>query len=106
MNSSPECIVNEIESDVVYLQNKTIGKNHVQDVPSYKYRAWYKAYTRIVIGHLVTPTTDPGDYIVQPNADLNLHAGDLIHIKPGTHFMAGSTVHAKLSSTHVRVINI
>jgi hypothetical protein len=27
---------------------------------------------------------------------LNLRAGDLIHIKPGTHFMAGSTVHAKI----------
>jgi hypothetical protein len=30
-------IVNEVESDVVYLQNKTIGKNLVQYVPSYKY---------------------------------------------------------------------
>jgi len=26
----------------------------------------------------------------------HLRAGDLIHIKPGTHFMAGSTVHAKI----------
>jgi hypothetical protein len=89
-------LTDEIESDVVYLQNKAIGLNHVQNVPSYKYRAWYKAYTRIEIGNLVTPTTDPGDYIVQPNADLNLRAGDLIHIKPGTHFKAGSTVHAKI----------
>ena len=30
-------VVNEVESDVVYLQNKTIGKNHVQYVTSYKY---------------------------------------------------------------------
>jgi hypothetical protein len=28
--------------------------------------------------------------------DLNLRAGDLIHIKPGTHFMAGAKVHAKI----------
>jgi hypothetical protein len=36
-------IVNEIESDVVYLQNKTIGDNHTQTDPTYRYRAWYKA---------------------------------------------------------------
>jgi hypothetical protein len=36
-------IVNEIESDVVYLQNKIIGKNHRQNDPTVKYRAWYKA---------------------------------------------------------------
>jgi hypothetical protein len=89
-------LTNEIESDVVYLQNKTIGENHIQNVPSYKYRAWYKAYTRIEIGNLVSPKTDPGNYVVEANANLQLRAGSSIIFKPGTHFKAGSTVHAKI----------
>jgi hypothetical protein len=87
-------VVNEIESDVVYLQNKTIGKNHVQNVPSYKYRAWYKAYTRIEIGNLVTPQTDPGDYIIEATGDITVYAGESVILKPGFHAQNGSTFHA------------
>jgi len=42
-------VIKEVESGVVYLQNKTIGKNHVQNVPTYKYRAWYKTNKCIVV---------------------------------------------------------
>lgn len=87
-------VVNEIESDVVYLQNKIIGKNHVQGVPSYKYRAWYKAYTRIEIGNLVTPKTDPGDYVIEATGDITVYAGESIILKPGFHAQNGSTFHA------------
>jgi hypothetical protein len=86
-------IFDEVEPWYLGLQNQTLGSQARND---YTYKAERRAKHHIVIGHLVTPTTDPGDYIVQPNADLNLRAGDLIHIKPGTHFMAGSTVHAKI----------
>jgi len=86
-------IFDEVEPWYLGLQNQTLGSQARND---YTYKAERRAKHHIVIGHLVTPTTDPGDYIVQPNADLNLRAGDLIHIKPGTHFMAGSTVHAQI----------
>lgn len=49
----------------------------------------------IVLGNLVTPTTDPGDYIVEANGKLTLKAGDEIVLKSGVHFKAGSTVHIK-----------
>jgi hypothetical protein len=87
-------IVNEIESDVVYLQNKIIGKNHRQNDPTVKYRAWYKAYTRIEIGHLVTPKTDPGDYIIEKTGDITVYAGQSVILKPGFHAQNGSTFHA------------
>ncbi len=87
-------VLNEIESDVVYLQNKTIGKNHVQNVSSYKYRAWYKAYTRIEIGNLVTPQTDPGDYVIEATGDITVYAGESVVLKPGFHAENGSTFHA------------
>jgi hypothetical protein len=75
-------------------QNKTIGKNHVQNNPSYKYRAWYKAYTRIEIGHLVTPKTDPGDYIIESTGDITVYAGESVVLKSGFHAQAGSAFHA------------
>lgn len=87
-------VVNEIESDVVYLQNKIIGKNHVQNVPSYKYKAWYKAYTRIEIGNLVSPKTDPGDYIIEKTGDITVYAGETVVLRPGFHAQNGSTFHA------------
>lgn len=88
------CATNEIESDVVYLQNKTIGKNHRQNDPTYKYRAWYKAYTRIEIGYLVSPKTDPGDYIIEATGDITVYAGESVVLKPGFHAQNGSAFHA------------
>jgi hypothetical protein len=95
-------VVNEVESDVVYLQNKTIGKNHVQGVPSYKYRAWYKAYTRIEIGHLVTPKTDPGNYVIEKTGDITVYAGESVVLKPGFHAHNGSTFHAFIKRDCIR----
>ena len=61
--------------------------------PDYLYMAKRRAKFGIIIGHEVTPITDPGDYIVNTNVDLVLEAGEYIHIYPGTHFKAGSTAH-------------
>lgn len=87
-------VINEVESDVVYLQNKIIGDNHTQMDPTYKYRAWYKAFTRIEIGNLVTPKTDPGDYIIEQTGDITVYAGESVVLKPGFHAQNGSTFHA------------
>ncbi|HRP53505.1 MAG TPA: hypothetical protein PLI97_08355 [Fluviicola sp.] len=48
------------------------------------------------VSHNSTPTTDPGDYVVEANAELTLKAGEEIHLKPGVHFKAGATFHAKM----------
>lgn len=87
---------------MVYLQNKTIGLNHVQGVPSYKYRAWFKAYTRIEIGNLVTPKTDPGDYIIEATGDITVYAGESVVLKPGFHAQNGSTFHAFIKRECIR----
>ena len=87
-------VVNEVESDVVYLQNKTIGDNHTQMDPTYKYRAWYKAFTRIEIGYLVTPKTDPGNYVIEKTGDITVYAGESVVLKPGFHAQNGSKFHA------------
>lgn len=87
-------IVNEVESDVVYLQNKTIGDNHTQMDPTYRYRAWYKAFTRIEIGNLVAPKTDPGDYIIEKTGEITVYAGQSVVLKPGFHAQNGCKFHA------------
>ncbi|MFA5574343.1 MAG: T9SS type A sorting domain-containing protein [Brumimicrobium sp.] len=60
---------------------------------NYRYKARRKANNTITTGYLVTPSTDPGDYIVEPNANLKLEAGDAIILKPGTHIKSGAKAH-------------
>jgi hypothetical protein len=86
-------ILDEVEADIVCLQNKVIGKNHIQTA-GYKYRAWYKAYDQILIGYLVTPKTDAGDYIIESSGDITVHAGNSITLSPGFHAQGGSDFHA------------
>jgi hypothetical protein len=81
------------------LQNCAIANNHTQMDPTYKYRAWYKAYSRIEsdsyrIGNLVTPKTDPGDYIIEKTGDITVYAGESVVLKPGFHAQNGSKFHA------------
>jgi hypothetical protein len=40
--------------------------------------------------------TNVGDYVAEPNADINLRAGQSIMLKPGVHFKAGSVDHLKI----------
>lgn len=87
-------ILDEVEADDVYLQNKIIGKNHNQNILGYKYRAWYRAYDELSIGNHVTPKTDLGDYIIEKTGDITVYAGQGISIKPGFHAQAGSDFHA------------
>ena len=47
----------------------------------------------ISVGHLVTPSTDPGDYVVEANGMLTLKVGNEVNLKPGIHFKSGSSVH-------------
>lgn len=83
-------LANEIEPWYLGLQNNRLG---FTARANYTYHSYRRAKHQIVVGNLVTPTTDPGDYVVEANADLTLKAGDFIHIKEGVHFKAGATVH-------------
>ncbi len=86
-------IFDEAEPWYLKLQNQRVGSRARSN---YKYYVRRRARNWITVGHLVTPATDPGDYVAQANAVLDLRAGDLINLKPGTHFMNGSTVHLKI----------
>jgi len=96
LETTRDFILNETEATDVYLQNKIIGKNHNQSLigSGYKYKAWYKAEYKLIIGEQVTPKTDPGDYIIEKTGDITAYAGYEIHIKPGFHSSNGSTFHA------------
>ena len=83
-------ILNEVEPWYLGLQNQHLG---AQARANYKYISYRRAKYRIVVGKNVTPTTDPGDYVVETNAELTLKAGEEIHLQPGVHFKAGSSVH-------------
>ncbi len=85
-------ILNEVEPWYLDLQNMRIGAQARSD---YRYYSFRRAKHRIIVGEDVTPTTDKGAYIVEPNGKLALHAGDAIILKPGVHFKAGSIVHIK-----------
>ncbi len=86
-------ILNEVEPWYLGLQNQHLG---AQARANYKYISYRRAKYRIVVGKNVTPTTDPGDYVVEANAELTLKAGEEIHLQSGVHFKAGATFHAKM----------
>ena len=76
----------EVEPWFLGLQNEVVGS---QARSNYIYRARRRAKYNISVGHLVTPKTDPGDYIVNENARLKLEAGESIDVLPGTTFKQG-----------------
>ncbi len=81
-------IKDEVEPWFLSLQNDVLGS---QARPNFLYKSQRVAKYNIVVGHLVTPKTDPGDYVVAPNADLVLKAGQAIDLFTGTTFLEGST---------------
>jgi hypothetical protein len=91
LESTTQFLLDEIEANDVYLQNKVIGDNHVQWMSDYRYKAWYKAKNILTIGEKVTPKTDEGAYIIKASGDITVYAGDAISIKPGFHTQAGSS---------------
>lgn len=89
-----EFIKNEVEPCYLYLQNEHLG---AQARSNYTYKSFRRANNVITTGNLVTPSTDPGDYVVEANAKLVLEAGKEIVLKPGTHIKAGANVHLKIN---------
>jgi hypothetical protein len=87
-------IMDEIQHDDVCLQNQIIGKNHTQSDPNFKYKAQHTAYHSISAGNLVSPKTDPGDYVIEKTGDIKIQAGAFIQLKPGFEVQAGGTFHA------------
>ncbi|HRO76467.1 MAG TPA: T9SS type A sorting domain-containing protein [Crocinitomicaceae bacterium] len=87
-------IINEVEPWYLGLQNENLG---AQARSNYSYKAFRRAKYSIVVGNLVTPKTDPGDYVVEQNADLRLEAGQQIVLKPGVHIKNGATAHLKIA---------
>lgn len=86
-------IYSEAEPWYLGLQNQIVGAKARMN---YNYYVRRRAQFRITAGHLVTPSTDPGDYVTQENATVDLRAGQEINLKPGVHFASGSTVHLKI----------
>ncbi len=87
-------ILDEVEASTVYLQNKVIGKNHIQWDPNYRYKAWYKATDKIVIGSSVTPKTDVGPYIIEKTGDITVYACNEVVLSPGFYAQNGASFHA------------
>jgi hypothetical protein len=86
-------VKNEVEPWYLGLQNERLGE---QARSNYTYKVLRRAKNTITTGNLVTPKTDQGDYVVMPNTDLRLEAGQQIVLKPGTHIMAGAKAHLKI----------
>jgi hypothetical protein len=86
-------IFSEAEPWYLGLQNQVVGSRARSNFTYYVRR---RARNIIFVGDSVTPSTDVGDYVVEPNVVLDLRAGEAIVLKPGTHFKAGSKVHLKI----------
>jgi len=84
-------LLDEIDPYIVVLQNYKIGWN---TNTAQVYTAWYHGTGQVLIGNLVTPKTDPGDYIIEQNADVRVTSDNLIHMFPGFHAQAGCEFHA------------
>lgn len=92
VDSLKQFVLNEVEPWYLGLQNMRIGS---QARSNYRYYSFRRAKHRILVGESVTPTTAPGEYSVESNGKLSLHAGNEIILKPGVHFKAGAIVHIK-----------
>lgn len=97
VNELNDFILNEVEPWYLWLQNQDLG---AQARSNYTYRAKRTARNGIVCGHLVTPSTDPGDYVVKPNAELILNAGEYIDLFPGTTFEEDSWVTLEIKNPY------
>lgn len=86
-------IFGEAEPWYLALQNQVVGSRARLN---YLYYVRRRARSMITVGHLVTPATDPGNYVTQENVTVDLRAGQEINLKPGVHFQSGSTVHLKI----------
>ena len=83
-------LLNELEPWYLALQNDNLG---AQARSNYIYKSKRIAKHGIVMGYLVTPSTDPGNYVIEPNANVIIKAGDWIELKPGAEIKAGATAH-------------
>lgn len=86
-------IFGEAEPWYLTLQNQVVGSRARLN---YNYYVRRRARNIITVGHLVTPSTDPGDYVTLENVEVDLRAGQEINLKPGVHFQSGSTVHLEI----------
>jgi len=84
-------LLDEIDPYIVVLQNYKIGWN---TNTAQVYTTWYHGTGQVLIGNLVTPKTNPGDYIIEQNADVRVTSDNLIHLFPGFHAQAGCEFHA------------
>src|SRR5690554_444543 len=89
VDSLKQFVLNEVEPWYLGLQNMRIGSQARSD---YRYYSYRRAKHKIVVGDSVTPTTDYGAFIVEPNGKLTLKAGDEIWIDK-IHLKQGSIVH-------------
>src|SRR5690554_2801161 len=87
-------ILNEVEADIVYLQNKIIGKNHVQEDPNYRYKAWYKAKDKVVFSIDQTPKTDSGSFIIEETGEVIAYACNGVGMYDGFHAQHEGEYHA------------
>jgi len=87
-------ILNEVEADIVYLQNKTIGKNHIQWDPSYHYKAWYKAYDKIIFSKDKSPKTNVGPFIIEKTGEVTAYACNGVAMGDGFEVQQGGKFHA------------
>lgn len=92
-------LLDEVEAEEVFMQNKVIGDNHLQSDPSYRYKAWYKAARTLCFGELVTPKTDKGPYVIKNTGIITAYAGVAVVLKPGFHTQPGSVFHAYIEES-------
>jgi hypothetical protein len=72
------------------LQNQNLGEYARSN---YRYSAMYEARNIIRTGREISPKTPFGEYVVEANADLELKAGEEIHLTSGTHIKPGAIAH-------------
>ncbi len=84
-----EFFYSEVEPSWLWLQNQNVGG---QANPLSTYRMKRQALEGLVTGYLVTPQTDPGNYVIESNAVATLQAGKLVDLFPGTDFQEGANV--------------
>jgi hypothetical protein len=83
-------LLNEVEPWYLDLQNQNLGK-HARS--NYNYVAHYMAKHQIQMGYNLSPKTPFGNYVVEPNVDVDYQAGDAIVLKSGTHIKNGASAH-------------
>jgi hypothetical protein len=94
-----EFMLEEVQYDHIWLQFLRIGIWSGYNLQHNYYPVHYEATKTIRCGEQVTHKTQHKPFIANPNAQIEMKAGESVSFEPGTHIKNGAILHAYIEQT-------